>query len=117
MYCSIEDFKGEVFWGVSIDYESNSVMFYTDAGGHGFQMRHDQDCCERVVLKDVSGDLDDLEGAQILLAECQTSGKPYADESHTWTFYRLGTIKGYVTISFYGSSNGYYSESVSIVKV
>lgn len=117
MFCSIEDFKGKVFVGVSIDRESNSVTFYTDAGGRGFQMRHEQDCCETVVLKDVSGDLDDLEGTEILLAECQTSSKPDTDDSHTWTFYRLATVKGYVTISFYGSSNGYYSESVSIVKI
>ena len=71
---------------------------------------------------DIVGELDDLIGEPILLAEeisnesgINPSGVtiPESQESFTWTFYKLGTIKGCVTISWYGESNGYYNESVS----
>jgi hypothetical protein len=85
-------------------------------------MYYEPDCCASCSIEDVVGDLTDLVGAPIAMAEESTNSddpKPadYPDESFTWTFYKLATAKGYVTIRWYGSSNGYYSESATFKRV
>jgi hypothetical protein len=72
-------------------------------------MYHQQDCCESVYIESIEGELPHLINAAIVMAEEVIDG---GDEGETWTFYKFGTIKGYVTIRWVGSSNGYYSESV-----
>ncbi len=105
--------------------DGDQINFY-EAGKLRFVMKHDQDCCESVYVEDIAGDLSDLLGTPIVKAEeignADDPSLPSGaiddyDESHTWTFYKLDTIKGGVTIRWYGSSNGYYSESVDIYDV
>lgn len=84
-------------------------------------MWHDQDCCEYVRIEDIDGDLDDLLKGPILKAEEVSSSDPAFykpdtvsdEESFTWTFYKLVNNAGYLTIRWLGTSNGYYSESVT----
>lgn len=92
--------------------ESEEILFTTE-NGDIFRMYHEQDCCEDVRVEDVGGDIRDLIGSPILLAEEVTNeGECDYGDTYTWTWYHFATIKGYVTIRWYGESNGYYSESV-----
>jgi hypothetical protein len=104
-----------------IDQDGNErLTFHTNDGSYA--MFHISDCCESVYIEDIIGNLEDLIGTTIYMAEEVISGenppdKDYESESFTWTFYKFGTVKGYVTIRWYGSSNGYYSESVTFEKL
>lgn len=97
----------------------DEIIFYTVGGGI-YKLFHDQDCCEYVYVEDVIGEFDDLIGTPLLVAE-EVSSDPEPDlpedeqgvDSCTWTFYKFATVRGYVTIRWFGTSNGYYSESVS----
>ena len=98
-------------------------IVFTLKNGKRYRMYHSQDCCESVAIDDIAGDLKDLVGPPITKAEESTSDtnppgvdKGYQD-SFTWTFYHLATVNGYVTIRWYGESNGYYSESVDFVEM
>lgn len=128
-----EDLKGKTLREVRINrcqldidghYEGDSILFIDD-NGRKYKMYHQQDCCENVFIEDVCGDISDLIGdTPITLAE-EVSSTDHQDglerskdeESFTWTFYKLATNYGTVTIRWFGSSNGYYSERVDIEEV
>lgn len=106
---------------VNVTNTADEMSFETDTGER-YKLYHNQDCCESVEIEDIVGDLSDLIGSPILLAEERSNsdnpkGGEYPDESHTWTFYELATVKGRVTVRWYGSSNGYYSESVDFERI
>lgn len=99
----------------------DELIEFETVDGLKFQQYHNQDCCEHVYVDDICGDLDDLVGSPILRAEENSNADGEAksewEDSFTWTFYRLETAKGSVVIKWYGSSNGYYSESVYTYRV
>lgn len=97
--------------------EGDAVVIVTTKGT--IRMYHQQDCCESVYVEDIIGSLDDLVGGQMVLIEervnpeeAEATSDHYGTE--TWTFYEIRTTKGDVTIRWYGSSNGYYSEAVTV---
>jgi hypothetical protein len=93
------------------DKADDSIQFICD-NGDILTLQHYQDCCEHVYIEDICGDLDDIVGHDIYVAEAREQEYPGACESGTWTFYTIRTIKGTVDIRWIGESNGYYSESV-----
>lgn len=89
----------------------------TMADGTEWMLFHAQDCCERVWLADVTGDVNDLLGLPLLVAEERVQKGPPLDEDYgtsTWTFYDFRTVRGSVTLRWIGESNGYYSERVEL---
>ena len=101
---------------IKIDRSEDELQF-TFSNGMELKMYHEQDCCESVTIEDICGDLDDLLNSPVTVAEERTNSDPNASESATWTFYYISTNKGSVTIRWYGASNGYYSEGISLAKI
>jgi hypothetical protein len=108
-----EDLLGRTLYRAEAD---DSVLTLYLSNTNYVRFQHHQDCCESVYIEDICGDLDDLVGAPLLEAEevSDYEGEDTGEESYTWTFYKFATRKGFVTVRWYGSSNGYYSESVSV---
>ena len=107
--------------------ETNSdYICFVCNNGDRYELYHYQNCCESVYLSDITGDINDLLNTPILLAEERDSNDTdinwinknsdnYASE--TFTFYTIRTVKGSVDLRWYGSSNGYYSETVDFEKI
>lgn len=96
-----------------MDIGSDEITVITDGGA--LRLYHDQDCCESVSVEDVTGDPADLIGKIVVSFEEATADAPSTDGSGTWTFYKIRTTGGDVTIRWLGESSGYYSESVEYV--
>lgn len=122
-----EDLAGKTIVSITgLEVGSDRVTLETDDGSE-YVMWHTQDCCESVAVEEIIGDVADVIGSPIVLAarvsesnDWPAGEEPFNErvdsESYTWTFYRLGTVKGTVVIRWFGSSNGYYSESVDFMQ-
>lgn len=116
-YYNIDVLTGKTLISIDGGVGDDEMIFRT-TDGETYMMYHKQDCCENVSVEDITGELEDLIGSKICMAEESTSDDfEKGHTSATWTFYKLATIKGYVDIRWCGSSNGYYSEDVYFKKV
>jgi len=118
---NFEDLKGHTL--AQCFKTDDDELHFVLADGRQFKLYHKQDCCESVYIESVVGDLADLVGSPLTMAEEAESGplpeghNPSKYASETWTFYKLATVKGYVDVRWFGTSNGYYSESVYFTEV
>lgn len=99
----------------------DDMLVLTCETGEIFEFYHKQDCCESVFIESIVGDIEDLIGSPLIVAEeISYENRENPEEvkdyniggSWTWTFYKFDTIKGGITVRWVGMSNGYYSESV-----
>lgn len=112
----LEAMQERMVYNVEVDRDEEEIRFtFSDAV---VVFYHNQDCCESVVIDDINGDINDLIGTMLIIAEERISETPEGDddpgESNTWTFYTFRSVKGSVDVKWHGESNGYYSESVDI---
>jgi hypothetical protein len=115
---------GKTLTNVEVDKDNEVIQFFC-SDGSSYALYHMQDCYERVTLKQVDGDFEDLLNHPLLMAE-EVSNIDLEDpedeelekyETSSWTFYKLATVKGYVTIQWFGISNGCYSEKAELHKI
>jgi hypothetical protein len=100
----------------SVTRDQNKTINFSCVDGTFWQMRYEPEYyepnwCTTCEIEEVVGDLEDLVGAPIAIADESTNfGDP--SESFTWTLYRLATVKGYVTVRWYGANNGYSANAM-----
>ena len=111
MSIEFEELKGKVLSSIT-GCVGDSKMIFVEDNGKKYKL-YNPECGfgndVSINIDDIVGDLDDIVGSPILLAEEVSNRNDM--ENTTWTFYKLSTIKGSVTIKLYGYSNGYYAES------
>ena len=121
---NVSELIGKVITKIDNDY--SELIFHCESG-EVYKLYHYPECCESVLIDDINGDLNDLIGSPILVAEEITNYEPTSQSdkdktkeveeygSCTWTFYKFATSKGYVDVKWFGESNGFYSESVDFI--
>lgn len=111
---------GEVFTDVSGKRQDEEFILTND--NFYVAIYVPDDCCNQGWLEDVDGDIKDLLESPITMFEEVGSRERdigYDSENHyqdscTWTYYKIGSEKGSVTLRFVGTSNGYYCERADV---
>ena len=117
------ELKGKIIKEIKINNSNDEMKFITN-NEDIYILNHIQICCEEVMIEDICGDLSDLVGNQILLAEKVSNSNRddekvinYEEDYTEWTFYKLSTNKGSVTIRWVGRTISFYALDVDFLKV
>ena len=93
-------------------WEDGDEMFFQLEDETVIRFYHKYRCCENVSIEDIAGDLQDLVGSPLVMAE-MASEYDESDSDRMFTFYKFATEKGYVTVRWLGVSD-HYSVEVSM---
>ena len=121
-YTNFFELKGKTITSIDGINSDDSDTIITTSDGSIYTLTHLQDCCEHVRVYGTVGNIDDVLNAEVIAAEDTnpmdnpnaTDYKAY--DSATWSQFRIVTNKGAFEIWWLGESNGYYSETVSVIK-
>jgi len=121
-YINISELVGKTIVSIEGAEKDNDEIIFICEDGSVYKMYHKQSCCESVYIEDVCGNTVDMIGTPILFAEdvSNTCDKEQLEENHdyyTWTWYKLATEKGWLSIRWYGTSNGCYAEDADFVQL
>jgi hypothetical protein len=121
-YANFFELKGKTITSIDGINSDDSDTIITTSDGSIYTLTHLQDCCEHVRVYGSVGNIDDVLNAEVIAAEdTNPMDNPNAPdykyyESATWSQFRIVTNKGSFEIWWLGESNGYYSETVSVIK-
>jgi len=121
-YANFFELKGKTITSIDGSNSDDSDTIITTSDGSSYTLTHIQDCCEHVRVYGTVGNIDDVLNVEVIDAEdTNPMDNPNAPdykayESATWSQFRIGTNKGTFEIWWLGESNGYYSETVSVIK-
>jgi hypothetical protein len=121
-YANFFELKGKTITSIQGSNSDDSDTIITTSDGSSYTLTHIQDCCEHVRVYGTVGNIDDVLNEEVIAAEdTNPMDNPNAPdykyyESATWSQFRIVTNKGTFEIWWLGESNGYYSETVSVIK-
>jgi hypothetical protein len=121
-YANFFELKGKTITSIDGINSDDSDTIITTSDGTIYTLTHIQDCCENVRVYGTVGNIDDVLNVEVIAAEdTNPMDNPNAPDykaydSATWTQFRIVTNKGTFEIWWLGESNGYYSETVSVIK-
>ena len=121
-YANFFELKGKTITSIQGSNSDDSDTIITTSDGSIYTLTHIQDCCEHVRVYGSVGNIDDVLNEEVIAAEdTNPMDNPNAPdykyyESATWSQFRIVTNKGTFEIWWLGESNGYYSETVSVIK-
>jgi hypothetical protein len=106
-----ESLKDKIIKNIKINTKEDEILFI-DSDDKKYLMWHDQDFNERMYIENICGDLDDILNSPILFVDETIIDNKESHEK--FTFYRLATTKGSVTVRWCGEYNSRSSVSFGV---